>query len=237
MGDLFDGGREWATPHGSFRASEDQWKSYGHSFWLSEYDRFGRIFFEKDQVSGGSRTQKSRKIIASLPGNHDLGFGNGIQLSVRNRFQTFFGVGDRVDIIGNHTFVGLDTVSLSAMDIPGSPKEIWLPPAEFLDNVNNITSDAIRRELYFQQDRDVKMKHSHSAAYVEDFERVTTIAKPEYESQHKLPAVLLTHVPFSASQELHVGRSGRDIHQLHHIWNTTNPTQSGWLVAISIRMY
>src|SRR5271154_4917524 len=80
-----------------------------------KYIRFGNLFFSGDQDASGRSISEPRgkKIIAPLP---DLGFTNGVQLSVKNRFDTYFGPLNRVDIIGNHTFVTVDTVSLSAID-------------------------------------------------------------------------------------------------------------------------
>lgn len=195
LGDLFDGGREWATVSGGFQASEDRWKKYGQNFWLREYNRFGHIFFDADQVSGGLENQKDKRIIASLPGNHDLGFGRGVQTAVRDRFQAYFGKGDRVDIIGNHTFVALDTVSLSAMDYPDSLEETWRPGVDFLNRVDKITERAIQHELLHRQELEVKHRYAHRvtdagpythALETRDVAQVDTI----------LPTVLLTHVPF-----------------------------------------
>jgi len=84
-----------------------------------------------------------RRVIASLPGNHDLGFGSGIQLGVRDRFQAFFGDGNRVDIIGNHTFVSIDSVSLSAKEQPEASKEIWQPADNFLQNFQDQREDLL----------------------------------------------------------------------------------------------
>ena len=37
---------------------------------------------EEHAVIGG----KARRLLTSLPGNHDVGFGSGVQLAVRDRF-------------------------------------------------------------------------------------------------------------------------------------------------------
>lgn len=146
-------------------------------------------------------------MIASLPGNHDLGFGSGIQLPVRERFQSFFGNGNRVDIIGNHTFVSVDTVSLSAMDQPdpetgssgaGSgdglqPNErIWRQPEEFLNNMKVHRGRAEVEEL--------RMLRNQSGGYLFDHVVVDDVLKPTLHQETPLedaefPAILLTHVP------------------------------------------
>ncbi|KAG7292658.1 hypothetical protein NEMBOFW57_002695 [Staphylotrichum longicolle] len=124
LGDLFDGGREWKTAHGEFQDPEwgphpkseqkylKKWhKTYGEWYWLQEYARFGDIFLNPWVKAGAGQGvgKNRRKLIASLPGNHDLGFGDQIKVSVRNRFENYFGEGNRVDVIGNHTFVKQST--------------------------------------------------------------------------------------------------------------------------------
>jgi len=106
LGDLFDGGREWNT-----KETHDSPKGYGHGehahynnpYWHGEYERFQRIFPDAPGIV----------TVKSLPGNHDLGFGQGIKSAVHERFTAFFGETNSVWEVGNHSFVLLDTVSLS----------------------------------------------------------------------------------------------------------------------------
>lgn len=195
LGDLFDGGREWATLKQGFKASEEQWKQYGQDFWLKEFNRFGHIFFDLDQVNGGVYDTKDRSVIASLPGNHDLGFGAGVQKNVRDRFEAYFGKGNRVDVIGNHTFIGMDTVSLSAMDYPDVSEEIWRPGMDFLNGVDKTAARAVEHELLHRQGMMAKGKHTHTVVGAADAPkfRPREVAQTDTVS---LPTVLLTHVPF-----------------------------------------
>lgn len=103
VGDLFDGGREWNDTE-----------------WISEYKRFNKIF---NQVKG---VQQFRQV----PGNHDIGFGNDIDFERYSRFKAFFGNGDEVITIGNHSLVLLDTVSLSCHE----DKRVSRTPREFLNS-------------------------------------------------------------------------------------------------------
>ena len=113
LGDLFDGGREWGNePNDNIEKTElvskdREWRRYGQDYWLKEYRRFGRIFFDTWLRNGAPPRvwQRGRKFIASLPGNHDLGLGIGIRLPARQRFTAFFGDENRIDVIGNHSFV------------------------------------------------------------------------------------------------------------------------------------
>ncbi|KAL3423482.1 calcineurin-like phosphoesterase [Phlyctema vagabunda] len=216
LGDLFDGGREWKTAHGNsedpswtkgLRPQEEQkwlktWRrNYGEKFWLKEYDRFGRIFFKYWNL--GTREaglgQRGRRIIASLPGNHDLGFGAQVKIPIRNRFETYFGQGNRVDVIANHTFVSIDSVSLSAgsSDRPKSETEdITRPVEEFLSGIQATKRKAVARELRYQagDQKEIQLPH-----VVEDITENTKFNKlpssDPGEGAADFPTILLTHVP------------------------------------------
>ncbi|KAJ5274071.1 hypothetical protein N7478_009196 [Penicillium angulare] len=201
LGDLFDGGREWATS--TTTSPEDRYKGYTDSFWKKEYGRFMKIFLDpwmkqnEPPVDG-----RGRRLLASLPGNHDLGFAKGIQEPVRRRFQAFFGHSNRLDIIGNHTFVSVDTVSLSAMDQPdpqtgssnsdnvfGEP--IWKSANDFLDNMPAYRAQAEGNEL--------RMLKNISDGIQFDYHIVDpmdpSIHSTEENHSINLPTILLTHVP------------------------------------------
>ncbi|KAI1959288.1 hypothetical protein LOZ58_004559 [Ophidiomyces ophidiicola] len=203
LGDLFDGGREWSTPHSS--SPDPRFKRYGDRAWVKEYGRFVRIYLDTFKL-GGTRSfasPRGRKIIASLPGNHDLGFGNGIQLPVLQRFRAYFGEGNRVDMIGNHTFASVDSVSLSAMDqeksVAGGPatgsfasKEIWEPTETFLNDFQKLRSRAIREELLLLNGKPENYVSTHTAT--DATAPIVPKILPAL-SSGDFPTVLLTHVP------------------------------------------
>lgn len=211
LGDLFDGGREWSTSPSSgpeTKSTDKRWNKYGESFWFREYGRFSRIFFEpwlrgRQVPREGFR---GRKMLAGLPGNHDLGFGIGIRLPVRQRFNAYFGDGNRVDVIGNHTFVSLDTVSLSANGQPdpatGSQgagagderaQKIWNPAETFLSEVKSVKARMLKQELRLQAG---KMEHEPQDHTVIDLsDRPSQDIKSPAEHGMSIPSVLLTHVP------------------------------------------
>ncbi|KAL2063456.1 hypothetical protein VTL71DRAFT_5261 [Oculimacula yallundae] len=212
LGDLMDGGREWKTAHGNQkdpswangqRPSYEQgfvetWgKRYGEDFWLHEYDRFGKIFYDFWNLAGSKAGpwQRGRKIISTLPGNHDLGFGDIIKIPVRNRFETYFGEGNRVDVIGNHTFVSIDAVSLSAGGSEHDTKEITKPIEDFLDNVQSLKRKAVARELSIIGGDEKVLQYPHT---VEDISKVDFKNRPTLDpgpDAPELPTILLTHVP------------------------------------------
>jgi hypothetical protein len=212
---LFDGGREWATRQGDSedpewaknlrpaneKAQLKKWrKHYGEDFWLKEYNRFGRIFFEhwNDAGTEPGAGQRGRKIIAGLPGNHDLGFGAQIKIPVRNRFQAYFGDTNRVDVIGNHTFVSVDSVSLSAGHLETKDvktMDIYNPVDEFLKGIQPLKRKAVARELHFQNGDNVELRHEHGIMNLDDavFNHLPSLDPGE--GAPGFPSILLTHVP------------------------------------------
>ncbi|SSD60759.1 related to Cell division control protein 1 [Saccharomycodes ludwigii] len=117
LGDLFDGGRYW----------DDK-------TWIEEFERFNRIFPKK----------RDHKFVASLPGNHDIGFGDTVVESSYNRFETYFGETSSIMDLGNHTFVLVDTISMSDSKIPHISQKVY----DFLDRVESYrTQSAFPRIL------------------------------------------------------------------------------------------
>ena len=177
---------------------------------MREYNRFGRIFFDHWGDGGiePGAGQQGRKVIASLPGNHDLGFGSGIQLPVRERFKAYFGDGSRIDIIANHTFVSVDTVSLSAMDQPDSPagsegsrlangeaasSEIWKPVQDFLEQAKAEKSRAVERHLRSLTNQTLSRQFEHTVTDLND--SISKASANRGVPGPDLPTILLTHVP------------------------------------------
>lgn len=219
LGDLFDGGREWATFHGDF---EDQrwnprpkgevshakrWrKKYGESFWLREYLRFSKLFIDNWNLAGSEAGagQRGRKLITSLPGNHDFGFGSGVKIPARDRFEAFFGEMNRVDVIANHTFVSVDTLSLSARTSADRSAadltEVYRPAEEFLSTVQETKRKAVERELRRQRGEPEIPLQAHEVEDLAwaDMSHVVTkreaVLEPR-EGQVELPTILLSHVP------------------------------------------
>lgn len=195
LGDLFDGGREWSTL--THKNPDKQWAKYGDDFWMNEYRRFGRIFFAH-WGDGGLEArpgQPGRKLISSLPGNHDLGFGKLVDESVRDRFHAYFGDGNRIDIVGNHTFVSIDSVSLSALGQanPQAVEGLWKPTIEFLDSAKEQKRKLVQRELRIQQGLQPYPGFEHKVVEKEELPKATLPHSNDEVTE--FPTVLLTHVP------------------------------------------
>ncbi len=182
---------------------DKRWRKYDSKFWLKEYKRFARIFF--NTWLRGGQGQDDRKIVAGLPGNHDLGLGNGIRLPVRNRFQAYFGNGNRIDVVGNHTFVSLDTVSLSAkgqsdpatgsQGVYESNKDIWGPVEQFLHTTKGEKSRAIARELRVRHGEDENDIIKNDVIDLEEPRAWTIPLDFDPIKNTDIPSIILTHVP------------------------------------------
>ncbi|TLD25748.1 hypothetical protein E2P81_ATG09405 [Venturia nashicola] len=203
LGDLFDGGREWSVRGGERWDNPDKgFKRYGEVFWVKEYKRFSNIFFEtftKTGVEPRTGQMMRRRIISTLPGNHDLGFGDGVHRPVRNRFHAYFGEGNRVDVVGNHTFVSIDAVSISAKDPDHGRmnEDIWGPTMEFLDNVQETRKIAITRELKYQfgsEVADTRPRYGHNVFQTDQLKAAALPLRKGLENL-SLPTILLSHVP------------------------------------------
>lgn len=218
LGDLFDGGREWSTAHGGF--DEPEWmrgerpddevkyakkwnKKYGEDFWLQEYFRFSGLFYGNWNLGGifPGPWQRGRKIIASLPGNHDLGFGPGVKPEVRKRFSAYFGETNRVDVIGNHTFVSVDTVSLGAGTHPrkdeylNAMKTISSPVHQFLDDVKAEKRRAAAREVRFWKGELENLKYDLEIEEI-GYQDIKKLPSTDVGEQGvDFPTILLSHVP------------------------------------------
>lgn len=158
---------------------------------------------------------KTRTVLASLPGNHDLGFGSGIQMPVRARYKWHFGDLSRLDILGNHTVVSIDAVSLAAWsqyESDGhettakdalSRKHIYAPAQQFVDSVprlSRVATQGLLSKLYPGQRKPVDQKKllhlveditaaNASSASGEEVKRSIS------DSGHAFPVILLSHVP------------------------------------------
>lgn len=195
LGDLFDGGREWSTR--TSESPEEQYRQYGDSFWINEYRRFGNIFFGHWGDAGLEPRpgQPGRKIISTLPGNHDLGFARGVQVGVRNRFNAYFGDGNRIDVIANHTFVSIDSLSLSALgqDSPHQVEDLWRPTTDFLEKAKTQKTRLVQRELRTQQGLRPYPGFAHKVVKTEDL----AIAELPHSQDEvtDFPTILLSHIP------------------------------------------
>jgi hypothetical protein len=200
LGDLFDGGREWSTDHSE--SPELRWHKYGESFWIQEYKRFSAMFFDtwiKAGIMSATDPSQRRQLISNLPGNHDLGFASGIQRPVRDRFNAYFGDGSQINIIGNHSFISVDTVSLSAKTESDNNPEIWKPPHEFLKDFPRNLNQKLSDYLTLLDDKKRSPKYSHSVVEGKALESHKLLS-PQQHHLAQFPSVLLTHVPLYRSE-------------------------------------
>lgn len=213
LGDLFDGGREWSTFHDDTpdlswnpRPKNEvgpakKWKrKYGENYWLREYIRFIKMFVDPYAAGrGATSNQGYNRFLASLPGNHDLGFGSGVKVPVRDRFEAFFGNMNRVDVIANHTFVSVDTLSLSARTSKDTSvadlSPVYGPPEQFLEGVQVTKRKAVERELRRLRGEPIDLRQEQKVEELlsADFTNLPTMNPGEGKAE--LPTILLSHVP------------------------------------------
>ena len=178
----------------------------------------GNMTRQEYATSGGN----ARRVIASLPGNHDVGFGSGVQLATRDRFSMIFGEGNRVDVLGNHTFVSIDSPSLSAAGqyVPeggesqperiAKYEHIWKPTMDFLEHVRVPSARAVDgalRELGADHSTDKRYPHAvthpHDLGYKMTADELAAEAGPP---RAQLPVILLTHIPLYRDPDTDCGQ-------------------------------
>ena len=235
-----------------------RWSRWGQKQWDDDLRRFANIFFAPEQlypstersifpayelrdrigVENGADDSalleyataggKVRQMIASLPGNHDFGFGALVQLSVRDRFVSHFGDPNRIDVIGNHTFISIDSPSISAHSQYMSNgyesdkkqvqdvKHLWAESIDFIEDVRTPASKLAKEALnqYFPRiGKRPGMQHEvtdplTSVQSLPSDDQQASIAKP------KLPIIMLTHVPLYRPPDAECGKqreNGRTI--------------------------
>lgn len=103
LGDLMDNGRS---------SSEEYYKS--------QLARFDGIF-----------RADAMELITNVPGNHDIGWAQGVKLDSLNRFQQHFGATNKIIQRDGFDIVFLDSISLSNTE----NEAIFQPPRTFLDKL------------------------------------------------------------------------------------------------------
>lgn len=170
-----------------------------------------------------------KKLIASVAGNHDLGFASGIQPAVKSRFDAHFGPLNRFDVLGNHSIVSLDTVSLSAMDqvdpktggsgagdgsaLATANSHLWRPVEDFLTNARPRRQRAVQHE--YRKLQNMPRSGSESLGFklfvpeARDLSQAWTIERtPEpfpTIPTSQFPTIVLTHVPLFRPADTNCG--------------------------------
>lgn len=125
LGDLFDGGREW----------------HDDEKWYDEWKRFNRIF----------PAYPNRKTFYNILGNHDAGWDKTINKTIHSRFRTVFGEPNDYQKLGNHTFLFLDTIALSALN--NNDSSIAAEARYYLNNLTYDILPALDQELIDKNQR------------------------------------------------------------------------------------
>lgn len=156
---------------------------------------------------------KQKKVMTSLPGNHDLGFGSGVQVAVRDRFEAHFGETNNIYVLGNHTFVSLDVPSLSAYEEYNQEytdqkrkdlEHIWKPTSDFMDRLEVSGSKVAAETLngYFPGAHQVQ---GYRHEVLDSDKAGSHISSKESQKKPQFPVVLLTHVPLFRAHDADCG--------------------------------
>lgn len=100
-----------------------------------------------------------------------------------------------MDTIGNHTFVSLDSVSLSALgqENPEAVESLWRPAWDFLEGVQAQKRRLVQEELRVQQGLPRTLPFPHE---VFESEYLASGKLPRLEeTETEFPTILLSHVP------------------------------------------
>lgn len=109
LGDLLDNGRE----------STDQ-------YYLEEYKRFYKLFLHP-------ASQRKIQLLTNVPGNHDVGFADGVTKHSLQRFGEHFGDPNKVIHTLNHDLILFDDVTLTNNE----DKSLSESSLKFLDELND----------------------------------------------------------------------------------------------------
>lgn len=109
VGDLLDNGRESADDH-----------------YENEFNLFKRIFLNPVK-------NKDIEIITNVPGNHDIGWANGVTKDSLDRFDRHFGKSNLVLQRANHNLILFDDLSMANTEDPA----VYGPSHKFLDEIKD----------------------------------------------------------------------------------------------------
>jgi hypothetical protein len=145
-------------------------------------------------------------------------------MPVKERFDAYFGPLNRIDIIGNHSFVHLDTVSLSAMDqidpktgssgagdgsaAATASSKIWKPVEDFLTEARTIRAKAIQHtcETRFNWKSPAPRSLVPEVRQADETQSPNPLQNPLHPvSSSQFPTIILSHIPLYRSGEANCG--------------------------------
>lgn len=94
------------------------------NYYKKEFRRFEKIF------NSFPRYTRGKNLFTSVPGNHDVGFGNGVKAPLQARFASHFGQPNTLLLINGVDFIMLDTPSYSSDD-----PELRKEAVQFVDSL------------------------------------------------------------------------------------------------------
>lgn len=157
-----------------------------------EVRRFWRIF---DRWP--AKYEHRKNWFTNVPGNHDIGFGNGVKEHLRQRFEAVFGESNVVVEAGGVDFVILDTPLYSAENGLNEPSR------KFVAGLKDANGEVVARDLEALADSTSVQSSGDSATSqtteLVDSSLAAALMSPDYQTgestSHRRPRILLSHVP------------------------------------------
>lgn len=124
LGDLLDNGR---NPESA-------------DYYQSQFLRFADLFVKTAYEHRGKRNKDGIQIITNVPGNHDIGYGQGITAESVERFESHFGKRNLVIEQPNHQLIFLNDLSISydkSKALSDDLKRIYEEDVEFITQLGS----------------------------------------------------------------------------------------------------
>lgn len=112
----------------------DNGRSSSDKYYERELRRFNGIFYNKFS----KKYKLNENYLVNTPGNHDIGFGDGVKPPARERFKASFAPPNKVHTISGVDFIALDTLSLSS-----TKPEINSESKQFLELLGSLSNPKV----------------------------------------------------------------------------------------------
>lgn len=119
LGDLLDDGRSPPSDE----------------YYETQYERFLELFVIPTLEHQGKRNKNNIQVITNVPGNHDIGYGNGITKESIKRFESHFGPRNLVIDKPSHQLIFLNDLLISNGEIKEELTPFLNEDMEFISNI------------------------------------------------------------------------------------------------------
>lgn len=194
LGDLLDNGRE----------SDD-------AYYEQEFNRFQKIFVDPIK-------DRNIDMITSVPGNHDIGWENGVTRHSLERFKDHFGSPNKVVQVANHDLVFLDDLSITnTKDL-----EVANPSRHFVDTIGETQPE--RTRILFQHVPLWRDAHTQQCGRSRESKRPFPISKG-YQYQTVLDEALSLNILKNVQPDIIFSGDDHDYCEVVHSYTDNQGTE------------